>query len=371
MRIFVFGVAAILTSAAALAQDINTGRVTFEARCGRCHGADGNGAEMAPSILQRLRTRDDRQLAALVRDGIPLRGMPPNLLGDAEMTALVRFLRTIEREPAPEAAPRTFKEIPGGGTIEGAVLGEGFNDLQVRTGDGRVRLLRRQKDGVRAVTSETGWPTYNGDPRGNRYTTLTQIDKTNVARLAPRWMFTLPKAGTLQGTPLVADGIMYVTAPNECFALDAGSGRQIWHFERARTSGAVAGHANRGAAVAGDRVFMDSDDAHVIALNRWTGALLWDASLADWRENYSASSAPLTAGNLVITGVSGGEHGANGFVAAYDQETGTEVWRFWTVPKPGEPGSETWKGTGPAGHRGAATWFTGSAFWPWNGRRAG
>ncbi len=324
MRIFVFGVAALLTSAAALAQDIDPGRVTFEARCGRCHGADGNGAEMAPSILQRLRTRDDRQLAALIRDGIPLRGMPPNLLGDAEMTALVRFLRTIEREPAPEAAPRTFKE-----------------------------------------------PTYNGDPGGNRYTTLTQIDKTNVARLAPRWMFTLPKAGTLQGTPLVADGIMYVTAPNECFALDAGSGRQIWHFQRERTSGAIAGHANRGAAIAGDRVFMDTDDAHVIALNRWTGALLWDASLADWRENYSASSAPLTAGNLVITGVSGGEHGANGFVAAYDQETGKEVWRFWTVPKPGEPGFETWTGTGPAGHRGAATWFTGSydpaldlVYWP-------
>src|SRR5258708_14884787 len=147
MRIFVFGMAAILASAAALAQDVPPGRVTFEARCGRCHGADGNGAEMAPSILQRLRTRDDKQLAALIRDGIPMRGMPPSLLGDPEMTALVRFLRTIEREPAPEAAPRTFKEAPGGATIEGVVLGEGFNDLQVRTADGRVRLLRRGGSG--------------------------------------------------------------------------------------------------------------------------------------------------------------------------------------------------------------------------------
>ena len=213
---------------------------------------------------------------------------------------------------------------------------------------------------MREVTSETAWPTYNGTPGGNRHTPLTQIDKSNVARLAPGWMFTIPNAGGLQVTPLVVDGIMYVTAPNECFALDAGSGRQIWHFQRARTQGAVAGYANRGAAVAGDRVFMETDDAHVIALNRWTGALLWDAPLADWRDNYSASSAPLTAGNLVISGVAGGEHGANGFVAAYDQETGKEVWRFWTVPKPGEPGSETWRGTGPADHRGAATWFTGS-----------
>ena len=140
---------------------------------------------------------------------------------------------------------------------------------------------------------------------------------------------------------------MYVTAPNEIFALDAGSGRQIWHFKRARTQGVAQGWANRGAAVAGDRVFLATDNAHVIALNRWTGALLWDTQLADWRQNYSASSAPLPAGNLVISGVAGGEHGANGFVAAHDQETGKEIWRFWAVPRPGEPGSETWKGTGP------------------------
>jgi alcohol dehydrogenase (cytochrome c) len=362
--------AALWLPAATLAQDVDPGRRAFETRCGRCHGADGKGAEMGPPIVERLRARDDGQLAALVRDGIPLRGMPPSVIDAGELTALVRFLRTIEREPAPAAAPRTFRTMSGG-TIEGAVIGEGFNDLQVRTGDGRVRLLRRDGDRMREVTSEKDWPGYNGDPGGNRYTTLTQIDKTNVARLAPKWMFAVPRAGGLQGTPVVVDGIMYVTAPNECFALDAGSGRQIWHFQRPRTQGVVQGHANRGVAVAGDRVFMETDNAHVIALNRWTGALLWDAPLADWRENYSASSAPLTAGNLVISGVAGGEHGANGFVAAHDQETGKEVWRFWTVPKPGEPGSETWKGTGPADHRGAATWFTGSydpaldlVYWP-------
>src|SRR5258708_5666542 len=141
---------------------------------------------MAPSILQRLRTRDDGQLAALIRDGIPLRGMPPNLLGDAEMTALVRFLRTIEREPAPEAAPRTFKEIPGGGTIEGAVLGEGFDDLQVRTADGRVRLLRREGGGGPPVTSGPDWPAHNGGPRRTRHTTPTPIPKTDGARRVPR-----------------------------------------------------------------------------------------------------------------------------------------------------------------------------------------
>ena len=121
------------------------------------------------------------------------------------------------------------------------MLGEGFDDLQLRTDDKRVHLLRRVGDRVREVTSSADWPTYNGDPGGNRYTTLTQIDKTTVARLAPKWMFTFPAAGSLQGTPVVVDGIMYVTAPNECFALDAGTGRQIWHFKRPRTTGITAG----------------------------------------------------------------------------------------------------------------------------------
>ena len=209
------------------------------------------------------------------------------------------------------------------------------------------------------MTSETDWPTYNGDPGGNRYTTLTQIDKTDVARLAPRWMFTRPDAGMLQVTPVVVDGIMYVTAPNECVALDAGSGRRIWHYKRPRTKGVHGGDANRGVAVAGDRVFMVTDHAHLIALNRFTGELLWDIVMDDWRKNYAASSAPLVAGDLVMSGVSGGEHGANGFVAAFDQATGKEVWRFWTVPKPGEPGSETWDGK-DIEHGGAPTWFTGS-----------
>ena len=118
------------------------------------------------------------------------------------------------------------------------------------------------------------------------------------------------------------------------------------------------------------RVFMVTDNAHVIALNRFTGELLWDTEMDDWRKNYAASSAPLPAGNLVISGVSGGEHGANGFVAAHDQATGKEVWRFWTVPKPGEPGSETWQGK-DIEHGGAPTWFTGSydptldiVYWP-------
>ena len=104
-----------------------------------------------------------------------------------------------------------------------------------------MHLLRRAGDRFRAVTSETGWPTYNGETGGNRYTTLTQIDKNNVARLAPRWTFTVPDAGSLQVTLVVVDGLMYVTAVNECFALDAGSGRRIWHYKRSARKAWPAG----------------------------------------------------------------------------------------------------------------------------------
>jgi len=364
------GLAALLLSASSgFAQAPDPGRLIFEARCARCHGADGNGGDMGPAIAQRLTPIDDQQLTKLIHDGQPMKGMPPSVVTDGELGDLIKFLRTIQRA-ADRPLARLTVQTTDGQTLSGAVLGQGFDDLQLRTDDGGVRLMRKDGPRFRNVTSETGWPVYNGDPRGNRYTSLTQIDKTTVKRLAPRWMLTIPDVGGLQGTPIVADGLMYVTAPNEIFALDAGSGRQVWHLKRPRTKGIVGGGANRGAAVVGSRVFMLTDNAHVIALNRFTGELLWDTEMEDWRKNYAASSAPLPAGDLLISGVSGGEHGANGFVVAHDQATGKEVWRFWTVPKPGQPGSETWQGT-DIEHGGAPTWFTGSydptldiVYWP-------
>jgi alcohol dehydrogenase (cytochrome c) len=358
----------VLAAIAAEAEDKEAGRKSFEARCAVCHGADGNGGDLGPAIALRLPPLQDQDLVKTIREGLPAKGMPGSPVGDTEMAGLLKFLRTIQRSGLPLV--RLKVQTTDGRTFEGAVLGEGFDDLQLRTDDKRVHLLRRAGERFRAVTSEADWPTYNGDPGGNRYTTLTQIDKTNVARLAPRWLATVPDAGALQVTPVVVGGIMYVTAPNQCLALDAGSGRQIWHYKRPRTKGVVQGYANRGVGVAGDRLFMVTDHAHVIALDRFTGELLWDTELSDWRENYAASSAPLPAGDLVVSGVSGGEHGANGFVAAHDQQTGREVWRFWTVPKPGQPGSETWQGK-DIHHGGAPTWFTGSydpvldiVYWP-------
>jgi alcohol dehydrogenase (cytochrome c) len=253
--------------------------------------------------------------------------------------------------------------VQDGQRLSGLVLNESPLDLQLRTDDGRVHLLRPVGGKYRESTLQADWTTYNGDIKGNRYSQLQQITPQNVHKLAPKWIFTLDGATSRgQTTPIVVEGIMYVTSGNECWALDAGAGREIWHFQRPRTKGLVGNAAqgmNRGVAWGGDRVFMVTDNAHLLALNRFTGELLWETEMADWRQNYNATSAPLYVDNLVITGTAGGEQGARGFVAAFDSKEGKEVWRFWTVPRPGEPGSETWAGKAIE-HPGGVAWLTGS-----------
>jgi alcohol dehydrogenase (cytochrome c) len=351
-------------------QTTDIGKKAFESNCARCHGADANGGEMGPPIRARLRARNDEQLVSLIHSGLPSRGMPPSRIVAPALTQLVAYLRQLQGHEEP-LEQRTVNMV-GGGTLNGELLGVGFDDLQLRTPDKRIHLLRRSGDQYREVTSETDWSNYNGGTGGgNRFTTLTQIQKGNIGKLGPRWVFTVPNAGRLQVTPVVVDGVMYVTAPNQCYALDAGTGRQLWHVSLPRQAGMTTGAgSNRGVGVAGDRVFLETEQAHIVALNRWTGSLLWDSEIADWHQNYFATSAPLPAGNLIITGVGGGEHGANGLVAAFDQATGKQVWRFNTVPKAGEPGYESWQGREPA-HVGAPTWFTGSydseldtIYWP-------
>lgn len=350
------------------AQDTDAARRLFENRCGRCHGADGSGGDMGPPILDKLRNHTNQELRNIIRGGINGR-MPAISMTEQELKQVIGFLRTIQPE---KAAPRMKVQLSDNSELEGEVLNLGFDDLQLRTADKRVHLLRRIAGGerFREVTSETGWPEYNGDRGGNRFTTLSQITPLNVSRLGPKWIFNVPNTSGLEVTPVVAGGIMYVTGGNDCYALDAGTGRQIWQYRRPKTAGVITSGVNRGAVVAGDRVFMETDHAHMIALNRFTGALEWETAMADWHQSYFATSAPLTAGNLVIGGVGGGEHGSRGFVAAYDQVTGKEAWRFWTIPAPGEKGSETWKGKGIA-HGGAPTWFTGTydteldtVYWP-------
>ena len=296
---------AFLIASLLLAQDPESGRRQFENRCAGCHGGDGNGGELGPAIVRRLSSHDDRELATIVRQGFPTRGMPAFRLSDTEMSELIAFARTLTQTPKSETI-RGKVETTDGRTLEGVILNQSSEDMQLQTADHRIHLLRKVGERYRPVTSQTDWPSYNGQLSGNRYSKLDQINKTNVGRLAPKWVFSLPNTAPLQVTPVVVDGIMYVTSANESYALDAGSGRQIWHYQRPRTRsliGNAAGGINRGVAQAGDRIFMVTDHAHIISLNRFTGELLWETEMADWHLNYNATSAPLAVGNLVDLGL--------------------------------------------------------------------
>ena len=351
------------------AQDIPAGQRLFENRCGRCHGAGGDGSDMGPSIFNGLAQRTDTQLGTLIRTGIPGR-MPANPVNDDELGQLTGHLRKLQTQSRARPSRKVKLTLVDGKVLEGEQTGQGFEDRQVQTADGKVHLLRRVGDKFREVTSTVDWPGFNGDPRGNRYTTMNQITKANVKSMTARWIYNIPNGARLQGTPVVVGGIMYVTSVNQCIALDAGTGRMIWRWTRPVTPGTVGAGSNRGVATSGDRVFISTDAAHLVALDRFTGKELWDAETADYHKNYFATGAPLAVGNLVLAGVGGGEHGTRGFVAAFDVATGKEAWRFWTIPAAGEPGSETWQGQ-DSEHGGAPTWLTGTydpeldtVYWP-------
>ncbi len=214
----------------------------------------------------------------------------------------------------------------------------------------------------------TRWLTYSGDYSGRRHSPLAEITPGNVHRLVPVWTFqtgTTTRGRGFETTPLVVDGVLYVTGSNNfAWALDARSGRPFWQYRRDLpddlTYGASA-PVNRGFGILGDRLFMVTLDAHLLALDRRTGDVLWDVELADYRVGYSATLAPLVLDGKVIVGNSGGEYATRGFIDAYDPESGDRIWRFHTIPGPGEPGSETWPADADVMARGGgATWMTGS-----------
>ncbi|MBI3665258.1 MAG: PQQ-dependent dehydrogenase, methanol/ethanol family [Acidobacteria bacterium] len=211
------------------------------------------------------------------------------------------------------------------------------------------------------------WLSYSGDYSGRRHSQLKQINTANVGNVVSQWVYYIEGAKHLECTPIVVNGVMYVTNSNEVHALDARTGRRIWLYQDTRTA---RKDVNRGVAVLDHRVFFVTGDAHLVALHATTGALLWDVEYADVKRGYFATLAPLALKDKVIVGVSGGDSGMRGFVAAYSASTGEELWRFYTVPTTGEPGSESWDKF-PLEWAGAATWMTGTydpelnlLFWP-------
>jgi alcohol dehydrogenase (cytochrome c) len=206
------------------------------------------------------------------------------------------------------------------------------------------------------------WTSYNGDYTGRRYSSLREINPQNVAQLRLSWVFHPGNSERLEVTPVVVNGMMYVTSANDAFALDARTGRVVWHHQRPISTGLLddaASHHNRGVGVWRNFVYMETDDAHLLCLDARSGNLVWDIEYADKTKHYGATSAPLVVKDEVIVGTSGGDSGVRGFVAAYDAPTGSMKWRFRTIPAPGEFGSESWPGDSYL-HGGATTWMPGT-----------
>ena len=222
---------------------------------------------------------------------------------------------------------------------------------------------------LKANQEPQNWLSYSGSTMSQRHSALTQITPANAKDLTLKWVFQSRSLDKHEVTPLVVDGVMYtVQSPNDVIALDAATGKTIWtylHKPAPGTENPCCGNLTRGVAILGDKLFLAALDAQMIAIDAKTGKELWKTQVADYKQQYSMTVAPLVVKDKVIAGVAGGEHGIRGFIAAYDVNTGKEVWRFNTVPGPGEAGYETWLGKDGKPndsylHGGAPIWVTGS-----------
>ncbi len=181
-------------------------------------------------------------------------------------------------------------------------------------------------------------------------------------QLRAQWVFHSSNSSNLELTPLVSDGLMFITSANDAYAVDARTGRSVWHYSRAVTEGLVddaSSHHSRGAALWHSHLFLETDNAHLVCLDARSGNLIWDVGYAKGNKNYGATSAPLVIKDKVLVGTSGGDDGVRGFIAAFNADTGEELWRFWTIPGPGELGSESWPGDMYL-RGGATTWMPGT-----------
>lgn len=213
-------------------------------------------------------------------------------------------------------------------------------------------------------STRENWPLYGGGNSAWRYSALDQINVSNVKKLTPAWVFQTGRVeGGLQSTPIVVDGVMYLSSSwNRVFAIDAENGKELWHYfyENPREIGIIYSPWNRGVAVSGGRVFMGTLDNHVVALDQKTGREMWKVNVEELQQcGCNITGAPLVVKDKVIVGVTGGDSAHRGYLTAFDVKTGHKAWRFWTIPKSGEKGAESWSGESWK-HGGGATWMTGS-----------
>jgi alcohol dehydrogenase (cytochrome c) len=225
------------------------------------------------------------------------------------------------------------------------------------------------QDILNGLKNPSRWLTFSGDYTGQRHSPLKQLTPQNVAGLVPQWIFQTDIPGLLgrgiENTPLVVDGVLYVTGNNnQAWAIDGRTGRPLWNYRRLLPPNFIAsvccGPVNRGFGILGDRLYMGTLDAHLVALDRKTGKVIWDVAVGDLKKANAITAAPLVVKDKVIIGVAGGDFSSRGYVNAYDARTGELAWHFNTIPMPGEPGGESWPNAEVAARGGGAVWVTGS-----------
>ena len=317
--------------------DRKAGARLFRERCTGCHGMDGSGGAVGPSLTRLEYNHGDSDLAIyqVLRDGIPGTAMPSAGLPLRDLLQVTAYLKMLQAHLSEDHKPEASR-------------------LAIQVSSERLQA---------AGTNPDEWLTYSGSYNGWRHTSLAEITPANVAQVRMRWVkqFDITDP-VIEATPLVIDGVIFMPAdPGHVLALDAKTGDVIWEYKRPIPADLPLGYGrlNRGLAVHGSTLFFGSLDGYLVAINANDGKVIWQTLVVSPPGGYSITGAPLVVNRSVIVGISGGEFRIRGFLAAYDVSTGQQQWKFDTIPGPGEAGHETWENdawrTG-----GGGTWITGS-----------
>jgi len=314
-------------------EDSAAGADAFRRQCSSCHGVDAHSGTVGPNLFtsSSLRGRSDWSLYRSIVHGIPGTAMRAHDLAPKTTWQLVTYIQSLRTRDSVAPVGRAIS-VPFSKLLDG-------------------------------TTDSSSWNTYSGNYQSHRFSPLRAINTHSVRRLRMAWQYQSAATETkFEATPLAIGGVLYFTeAPGNVVAIDAADGSLRWRYTRPIPDGLslCCGAVNRGLAALDSLLYFATLDAHLIALDARNGLVVWDQVVADWHDGYSITGAPLAIDNKVITGVAGGEFGARGFLAAFDATQGKQIWRFWTVPSPGQQGADSWSGDAWK-HGGAPTWLTGS-----------
>ncbi|MBM3762492.1 MAG: PQQ-dependent dehydrogenase, methanol/ethanol family [Acidobacteria bacterium] len=351
--------------------DANAGDRVFVAQCAQCHMVQGRGGNVAADLSNAASRFTPPALAKALAAAIPMvqfGGVSAIRKGEDTFTLQARSLdgrwHLIDKQKTrftKQSSPHVTLSSGQQRDVIAFLMSNRAPSVEPRStpaADFNVTFDRLRN----ASTEPQNWLTYWGNLRGTHYSALQQITPANAAKLQSAWTFQMG-GNTVETTPLVVDGMMFVTGPlNNAAALDARTGRPLWRY--ARRLPQIASHCtvmtNRGFAMLGDRLYMATLDTHLVALDAKSGNVLFDIEVDDYKKGFSITHAPLAIDGKIIVGVTSGECALTGFVDAYDAATGKRLWRTHSTPQPGDPNRKTWAPESSADYGGAPTWTTGT-----------